>query len=62
MNFEKMYKDLGIVVKPLPTQYNPDRYAKELMSQFPHQRGVSYATSTTNLMKSNMEFSKNGKW
>lgn len=56
MDYEKIYRELGILVKPMTKGYNPDVYAKELMQQYQMQVGVVYAASTTSYTEKNKEF------
>lgn len=46
MDYEKIYIELGFQVEPLPSNYTPDVYAKELMQNTKHSEGVIYAIST----------------
>lgn len=49
MENEKYYqtfRDLGIKVEPLPSNYNPEEYGRRLLSMSQPEYGVSYAAST----------------
>lgn len=51
MNFKDIFKELNIDVKPLSTDYTPDKYARELMRDTlsPDNynfKDISYSTST----------------
>lgn len=50
MENEKYYqafRDLGIKVEPLPSNYNPEEYGRRLLSMSQSENGVSYAASTS---------------
>lgn len=50
MENEKYYqafRDLGIKVEPLPSNYNPEEYGRRLLSMSQPENGVSYAASTS---------------
>lgn len=50
MENEKYYqafRDLGIKVEPLPSNYNPEEYGRRLLSMSQSEYGVSYAASTS---------------
>ena len=50
MENEKYYqafRDLGIKVEPLPSNYNPEEYGRRLLSMPQSENGVSYAASTS---------------
>ena len=50
MENEKYYqafRDLGIKVEPLPSNYNPEEYGRRLLSMSHSENGVSYAASTS---------------
>ena len=51
----ELYEKLGIEIKPLPTNYNPELYARELMCDFFPEQGVSYSASTNAKAKSKDE-------
>ena len=49
MENEKYYqafRDLGIKVETLPSNYNPEEYGRRLLSMSQAENGVSYAAST----------------
>ena len=48
MDYEKIYYKLGFQPEPLPSNYNPDTYAKKLMQNIKRPEGVIYAISTDN--------------
>lgn len=45
-NYEQLYKELGICVKPLGENYSPDNYGRELMRGTIINDGVMYSSST----------------
>lgn len=45
MDYEKIYHDMGIPINPLPDNYDPDIYARELMKNMIYPKDVSYAAS-----------------
>ena len=50
MENEKYYqafRDLGIKVEPLPSNYTPEEYGRRLLSMSQSEYGVSYAASTS---------------
>lgn len=50
MENEKYYqafRDLGIKVEPLPSNYNSEEYGRRLLSMSQSEYGVSYAASTS---------------
>ena len=44
-DYYQAYKDFGFEIKPLLTNYDPDRYARDLMSSYVKE-DISYASST----------------
>lgn len=44
-DYYQVFKDYGFEIKPLPSNYDPDTYARDLMSSYEEQ-DVSYASST----------------
>lgn len=49
MNNEKytqIYKSLGVLIKPLPSNYDPDDYGRRLFAMTQPKNGISYAAST----------------
>lgn len=45
-DYSSIYKDLGIEVKPLPANYDPEMYGKMLLKGFYNGKGVSYSAIT----------------
>ena len=45
--YYQAFRDLGIKVEPLPSNYNPEEYGRRLLSMSPSENGVSYAASTS---------------
>ena len=44
-DYYQAFKEYGFEIKPLPSNYDPDTYARDLMSSTGEQ-DVSYASST----------------
>jgi hypothetical protein len=44
--YYQAFRDLGIRVEPLPSNYNPEEYGRRLLSMSQSDYGVSYAAST----------------
>ena len=44
--FFEAFKSLGISIKPLPANYTPDEFGRELASMSHSEPSVSYAAST----------------
>lgn len=47
MDYESIYKKLNVDVRPLPKNYNPNEYAKQLLAGRQSTKDVSYANSTS---------------
>lgn len=45
--YYQAFRDLGIKVEPLPSNYNPEEYGRRLLSMSQSENGVSYAASTS---------------
>ena len=44
--YRTQFKDLGLEVKPLPSNYTPDSYARFLMQGVQQKPAISYSDST----------------
>lgn len=44
IKYENIYKELEIPYEPLPDNYTPDKYGKELMKNIDYPQGVFYST------------------
>lgn len=44
--YDELYKKLGIPIAPVPSNYNPETYAQELMRGCYSEQGVSYSAAT----------------
>ena len=53
-DYARLFKQLGIEVKPLPPNYDPESFGKELMTGFYEEQGVLYS-ATTSLRQKNEE-------
>lgn len=56
LNYEKIFNDLNIKVRPLPSEYTPDEYAKQIMRNAYSPEGVSYSVSTKSVIFDGKEF------
>lgn len=45
-DYYKIFKELGIEIKPLPENYNPDSYGRTLVMNNKTTIDVSYSSST----------------
>ena len=43
---DQMFETLGIRPEPLPYNYTPEEFGKQLLSSFPTPQDISYASST----------------
>ena len=46
-DFDQIFEEMGIKYDPLPHNYNPDTYGKQLMVTHHLNEGVFYSTSTS---------------
>ena len=49
----QLYEKLNLPVSPLPANYSPEEYGKQLRAMLHSEQGVSYATSTDYIADSN---------
>ena len=45
-NYSQVFRDLGIQIQPLPSNYTPEDFGRRLLSMSQTEHGVSYAAST----------------
>lgn len=48
MDYNKIYKELNIKIKPLAENYNPNNYAKTLIEKSPcYSKAMKYTSTST---------------
>ena len=54
--YMELFQKYGIDIKPLPQNYDPETYGRELMRECWKEKGVSYSASTNTTKSDNKNF------